>query len=206
VPEYGTVEVPVYETRRRPVNLEFTNPFNCCPVSLHLWDKCETVCVGTRPETGVVGWKTESTPVTRTETYVSGTQTKQVEVGRRLETVPAGEREERRCVGWRTETFEIAPAVTQRVRETVDVPAETVTVVEGDDASRAILAPGTTRVLTDAEFRRATAAIEPVASPAPEVRPTSWTRPEAPMPAPPPPPAPLPESAPSMPSPDADSR
>jgi hypothetical protein len=154
VPEYGPVDVPVYEKRERPVMLSLPNPFGCDDLCLHLWDKCEMVPVGARTETAVVGWRTERVPFERTETFVSGTQKRRVVVGERLETVTVGEREERRQTGWRNEPFEIRPARTESIRECVDRPAETVTVVVSGDPSAATPLPGTTRVVTQAELER----------------------------------------------------
>jgi hypothetical protein len=166
VPVKGPVEVPVYEARRRPVAIEFTNPFTCCPVSWRLWDRCETVQVGSRTEEGIVDWRTEATPVVRTERYVAETRTRRAQVGERQETVTVGERDETRCVGWRTETYVARPEVTQVVRERVAVPAEAVTVVAAAQAEGVAPLPGTSRVLTEEAFQRALASATAPGTPA----------------------------------------
>jgi hypothetical protein len=194
VPVTGPVEVPVYGSRSKPVSLEFTNPFTCCDVSWHLWDRCETVQVGTRTEQGVVGWRTEQVPVTRTETYVAETRTRQVQTGERLETVTVGERDEQRCTGWRAEPYEIRPAVTQRTREQVEVPAESVTVVAAASIDGVAALPGTTRVLTEQEFERAKSAAS-AATPAADAVPVPSEPPAAPGPPVAPVPAPAPAPA-----------
>lgn len=194
VPVTGPVEVPVYESKKKPVKIEFTNPFTCRPVSWHLWDRCEYVCAGTRTEQGVVGYRTEQTPVTRTETYVSGTRTREVQVGQRSETVTVGTRDEQRCVGFKSEPYVMRPAVTQHVRERVNVPAETVTVVTAPDATGVAPSPGTSRVLTEKEFQDALASAS--ASPAPP----SPVSPAPAGPAAPPAPAPLAPAPPFPPS------
>ena len=164
VPVYGPVEVPVYEARRRPVSLAFTNPFTCRPVRWHLWDRCEQVECGRRTEQAVVGWSSESVPVTRTERYVAGTETTRALVAYRSACVAVGEREERRCVGWKTESYEVEPAWTEKVRESSDVPEEAVTVVVEGDADDAEPLDGTVRVLTEAQFRRERDAASPPSS------------------------------------------
>ncbi len=158
VPEYGPVEVPVTEQRVEPVTLKLPNPFACDDLCLHLWDRCETVVCGTRTETGIVGWRTERVPFTRTETYVSGTRKRQVQVGERTETVKVGERGETRQTGWRKETYEAVPAETEQVRECVALPAESVTVVTSGNPAAAQPLPGTTRVMTEDDYRREIAA------------------------------------------------
>jgi hypothetical protein len=155
VPEMGPVEVPILEQRRRPVHLTLPNPFGCDDLDIKLWDRCETVACGTRVEQGVVGWHTERVPAgTRAETYVAGTRKQTIPDGERCETVKVGERDETRQVGFRTETVVLAPARTETVRECVSLPAERVTVVTQGEVANARLEPGTTRALTDEQFRR----------------------------------------------------
>ena len=140
------------------MKLKIPNLFGCDDLSLKLWDRCKQVEVGTRVETAVVGTRTEQVPAgTRTESYVAGWQKQTVTVGEKVENVAVGTRDESREVGQRTETVVVAPATTRVVRERVDLPAEPVTVVVSGDAKAAAPQPGTTRVLTEDEFRRAIA-------------------------------------------------
>jgi hypothetical protein len=174
VPVYATREVPVFEERQvpvtgpvtvqdfktveEPVGIHFTNPFNCCPVDLKLWDRCTRVPCGSHVEQGVVGFRTEQVPCgTRTETFVSGTEKRVVSDGERCEVVKVGERDEARQTGWRTDTVVVTPARTETVRECLQVPAQDVTVVEQGDPNRAAPMAGTTRVMSEDDFRRACA-------------------------------------------------
>lgn len=210
VPVYGPVAVPVYETRREPVEIRFTNPFTCCPVRWHLWDRCATVEAGVVTEQAIVGWKTESVPVKRTERYVSGTETTRVLVGYQNQRVDGAAREERRVTGWRTETYEVEPARTEKVVHDGTVPEESVTVVAASDLPNAKPLPGTTRVLSEEQFRRERddalkalgrepptgAAPAPGPVPAPAAAPPAPPAPaqgdsQPPMPPPPPPPSPV---------------
>jgi len=158
VPEYGPVEVPVLESRRVPVDLNIPNPFGCDDWCIHLWDRCEQVESGRQVVQGVTSWRTETIPTgTRTETYVSGYETRKVSEGERLEQVVVGEREEPRVTGWRTETVVVQPARTEARRVCRNLPQERVTVVAAPTTEGAVLAPGTTRVVTEAEFQAALA-------------------------------------------------
>lgn len=147
VPVYGSVEVPVFETRRRPVDVEFKNPFNCRPVRWHLWDRCEQVEVGRMAEPAVVGWRTESVPVKRSERVLLGTLTKRVLVGYREECAPAPGPN-----GAAPPSY--VPPRTEKVVESEDIPEEAVTVVETGDVADAKPLPGTARILSEEQFRR----------------------------------------------------
>jgi hypothetical protein len=158
VPRYGPVEVPVYAEVSRPVGFSIWNPFDCddrC-LDIHLWDTCDRVQCGTEIRQGIVGHDTERVQVgTRTETYVSGFETRRELVGERCETVQVGERDEQRQVGWRNETRVIEPARTETVRECVWLPAEPVTVAPSPETAKvAAPLPGTTRVISEDEYRR----------------------------------------------------
>ena len=52
------------------------------------------------------------------------------------------------------------PAHQETVREWIDVPAEPVTVVSQGDPRLAAPSPGTTRVMTEAEFQRTVASVK----------------------------------------------
>lgn len=155
VPEFGTVAVPVYEQRSERVNLTIPNIFGCDDFCLPLWKRCKTVETGTRMEQGIVGYHSEPVSMgTRSESYVSGFEKKTVTVGERSDPVQVGTRDETREVGSRTETVVVVPATKQVVREQVTLPAEPVTVVVSGDPKAAAPQQGTTRVLSEDEFRR----------------------------------------------------
>ena len=126
--------------------------------------RAETVQCGTQSECYVsgsetrkefAGYVTETVQVgTRTERYQSGTTTERQFAGNKVDVVQTGTREEQRLTGYRTETQVVRAASTRTVEETFTVPACRVTVTGAATTAGVAALPGTTRVLTEAEYQQ----------------------------------------------------
>ncbi|MDJ0975661.1 MAG: hypothetical protein QNJ98_14460 [Planctomycetota bacterium] len=157
-PVYGEKQVPIYREVKTPVTITVWNPFCCECEEIELYERCEKVQVGCETVPAIVGYRDEQVQCgTRKERYVSGHTTRQVRVGNDVEVVQTGVREERRLTGYKTEMVEVRPASTRVVRERVVIPCRRVTVVAETAETTAAL-PGTTEVLTEAEFQTVLAA------------------------------------------------
>lgn len=157
VPVWGEREVPVYRRESRPVTLELWNPFECEDLELELWDTCEEVPCGTKMVPAVVGHEERRVPCgTRIVREQVGTEPAQVLAGYREQREQVGEREERRFAGWSARQVMTRAASSRTVRECVPVPCETVTVIP-DGTTREQPLAGTSRVMTESEYREALA-------------------------------------------------
>ncbi|MDJ0975660.1 MAG: hypothetical protein QNJ98_14455 [Planctomycetota bacterium] len=163
IPVFEDVEVPVFAAEKYPVTREFVDPCTGCVRTICTFDVKVVQC-GTRIERRVCGFEEEQVECGwRPERYQDGTRTvkkvvdwkeEQVLCTWRFERYQDGTRTERRRTGVRTETYEICPAQTVIEVDRVTVPCRRVTVVP-DGTEGAVALPGTTEVMTEAEFAAA---------------------------------------------------
>jgi len=147
------------ETYQSGSHLE-TREAGCKEETFQCGTRCETYQCGTETRKEFAGYVTERVQVgTRTECYQSGTTTEQRWCGDKTELVQTGTCDEQRFKGWRTECEVVCPARTEQIEEVVWIPASTVTVVAAVAKEDVKPLPGTTSVLTEAEYRREVASI-----------------------------------------------
>ena len=153
VPVWGRKEVPTYRKVKKPVTIKLWRPFACEDACIKLWDKCEDVPDGTKTVDAIVAHEERQVADgTRLERVQVGTKAEEVLVGYRCERVQVGEREERRLVGYENRSVVVAPARQRIVRKRETVAAERVTVVP-NGATRDDPLPGTSRVVTESQYR-----------------------------------------------------
>jgi hypothetical protein len=147
-------QVPVYETVKVPVHGTLTYT-DSQPVAVPQFQRV-------RDDVSITLWNPfrgfrefDLTLIPRTKDVHVGDAVVQQPVAR-SQPVVVGEREEQRLTGWRTETVVVAPARFETVRERVLVPERWITVAaSGAAASGTMPLPGTTQVMTEAEYRAA---------------------------------------------------
>lgn len=160
VPVWGDREVTVYRQERKPVTVDLWNPFECEEFELELWDTCEQVPCGTRTVRAIVGHEEHRVPCgTRVVREQVGVEPEQILTGYREVREQTGTREERRVTGWTTRRVVAEPARSRALRTCVPVPCEAVTVVP-DGTTRGEPLVGTSRVMTESEYRDALARID----------------------------------------------
>lgn len=156
-PIWGRQKMLVYREVTSPVLMPVLNPFccDCRVVKVGEQKRCALVDQGSKP--AIVGYRQESRALgMRREKYVVRTTTERIIEGYDVERVQVGTREARRLKGYHTKLVEIAAASSRVLEQRITLPARRVTVVPPDAVEQALL-PGTSAVLSEAEYDAAVA-------------------------------------------------